>query len=119
MNQKKIDDPILKRATLLQERIDKILTDHFWPPNLTTKDVVYRTTHDDNEGEPSSGFVSVMFSVDGDAWIEIGGKDGRASPTLRYRMPITGGGRFPRVRNALLLLAEAIRQEGEDPFESA
>lgn len=71
MNQKKIDDPILKRAALLQERIDKILT------------------------------------------------DGRASPTLRYRMPITGGGRFPRVRNALLLLAEAIRQEGEDPFESA
>lgn len=100
-----------------QKKIDDILTEPFWPPNLTTKDVVYRTTHDDNDGEPASGFLSITFSMDGDAWIQIGGKNERTSPVLRYRMPVFGGGRFPKVRNALLLLADAIRQEGIDPFE--
>jgi hypothetical protein len=96
----------LSDSKKLQKRIDKILTDPFWPPNLKTN-VTYMTTHDDNDGDPSSAFMCVTFSVDGDAWIQTYGRR-----DLRYRQPIFGGGRFPRIRNALLLLAEAIRLDG-------
>lgn len=91
----------------LQRRITRILSDPFWPPKLELKD--YATTHDDNDGKPASGFLTVAFSKDGDAWIETFGG------VLRFRSVI-GGSRFPKIRNALLLLAEAIRQEGISPF---
>jgi len=89
-----------------QKQIDKVLTEIFWPPNLETK--AYITTHDDNDGEPKSGMLCVAFSCDGDAWIEIIGQR-----QLRFRT-MDGGGKFLKIRNALLLLADAIRQEGDD-----
>ena len=97
-----------------QKTLDKVLTEPYWPQTLKTGEE-YITTHDDHEGEPMSGTLHVQFSIDGDAWIRICGKD-RPSPALRFRMPGIGGGKFKRVRNALLLLAEAIRQEGENPY---
>jgi hypothetical protein len=101
-------DPKKYRESL-QKRIDAILSEPFWPPNLKT-DVAYTSTHDDNDGDIKSGYLTVMFSCDGDAWIETYGQH-----SLRFRMPILGGGAFPKIRNALLLLAEAIRQEGISP----
>ena len=95
----------------LQKRINKILSDPIWPPNLKTG-LTYSTTHDDNEGDSLSGFLSVWFTCDGDAWIKTESKN-RSS--LRFRMPLCGGGHYPKIRNALLLLAEAIRQEGLEP----
>jgi hypothetical protein len=48
-----------------QKEIDRVLTEYFWPPNLKGS-TPYITTHDDNDGVPESGILSVTFSVDGD-----------------------------------------------------
>jgi len=95
-----------------QEQIDKVLSDFYWPPNLVAGHL-YVTTHDDNEGDPLSGQLKVVFGPDGDGWIEITHKGRRPGGGLRFRT-FGGGGKYLKVRNALLLLAEAIRQEGED-----
>ena len=87
-----------------QKQIDNALTEYYWPPNLKANEA-YTTTHDDHDGEPSSGFISLIFDDYGDAHLSIIGH------YLRYRT-IGGGGQFPKIRNALLLLADAIRQEG-------
>jgi hypothetical protein len=104
--------PTVKKAITdsekLQKRIDNILSEPFWPPSLKTG-IVYETTHDDNDGDPESGMLFVQLSFDGDAWVHTLGE------CLRFRMPIFGGGKFPKIRNALFLLAEAIRQEGISP----
>ena len=50
-----------------------------------------------------------MFTKDGDAWIGIDVRN-----FLRFRMPLCGGGQSPRTRNALLILAEAIRLDNEE-----
>ena len=89
-----------------QKQIDKVLSEPYWPPNLQTGQS-YVTTHDDNDGDPKSGMLCVQFSVDGDAWIEIIGRG-----PLRFRM-MDGGGKFTKIRNAILLLSEAIRQDGD------
>ena len=96
------------RQSVSQKDLDKILNGYFWPKKLKGRDS-YLTTHDDNDGDPSSGYLAIEFSNDGDAWIKTSG------PMLRYRMPGIGGGKSPKIRNALLLLAEAIRQEGQEP----
>jgi hypothetical protein len=93
---------------ILQVDIDEILSGMFWPEHLKTNKS-YVVTHDDNDGDSESGFMNVIFSADGDAWISVNCKK-----MLRYRMPFDGGGKYPKVRNALLLLAEAIRQENGD-----
>jgi hypothetical protein len=100
-------DKIESDRIKLQRQINKILSDPFWIPTLAT-DKAYVTTHDDCEGDFESGYLNVYFSKDGDAWIETHGK------SLRFRT-WGGGGRFLKIRNALLLLAEAIRQEGVEP----
>lgn len=91
--------------------IERVLSANYWPPSLDTQRS-YNTTHDDCDGDPAGGWMSVILSVDGDAWIQTHGRG-----MLRFRMPDIGGGQFPKVRNALLLLAEAIRQEGKDPYK--
>lgn len=100
------------KREIKQKDIDRILSGYFWPEHIDTR-TPYTTTHDDNEGDPKSGYLTVMFSPDGDAWIETT-KERRGQ--LRFRVPEQGGGKFPKIRNALLLLAEAIRQEGKEPY---
>ena len=85
--------------------MDDVLEGFPWPQHLETNHA-YVTTHDDNDGDAQSGLLRVTFSPDGDAWIHTVGD------SLRFRT-WGGGGRFLKIRNALLLLAEAIRQEGE------
>ena len=90
--------------------INNVLDSYFWPETLDTCRI-YSTTHDDHGGKPESGILCVQFSQDGDAWINIK-SDRSTNGLLRFRMPMQGGGKYPKIRNALLILAEAIRQEG-------
>lgn len=84
--------------------IDKVLTEHYWPYQLES-DKCYVTTHDDNDGDITSGAMSLMFDRCGDVHLSFIGN------SLRFRT-IGGGGNFPKIRNALLLLAIAIDEEG-------
>lgn len=83
-----------------------------WPEGLEAKR--YERIHDDHDGT-GEGSVVVMIGHDGDAWLYTCGVGPCAS--LRYRT-MAGGGRSTRVRNALLLLAFAIKLE-EDEERSA
>ena len=67
-------------------------------------------SHDDCDGELEG--IRVTIGADGDVWVMV--MSDRHRRGVRYRMPMTGGGRYPKVRNALLILAEAIRQTNED-----
>jgi len=96
-----------------EKTIQDILNDSFWPTSLETNQSYFRT-HDDCDGDLSKG-ISVVISIDGDAhiWSNNG-----AFSSCRYRIPISGGGRSPRVRNALLILAMAIKLDNEeDPID--
>jgi len=89
----------------MQQQINEILGKDFWPENLKTN-VAYVTTHDDNDGDPTSGFLGISIDSQGDANVWIKGSQ------LRFRIS-DGGGKFHKIRNALLILADAIRQEGK------
>lgn len=87
--------------------IKSILESYFWPSTLEPM-ISYTRQHDDTDGE-DNGRISVIISKDGDAWVDID-----MQKTLRFRMPFSGGGISPRTRNALLILAEAIRLDNEE-----
>jgi len=89
-------------------KLHKILEDLPWPQELSTG-TSYRRLHDDHDGT-REGELIVGFSPDGDAWVYT---DKHQGPSLRFRMPM-GGGRSPRVRNALVLLALAIKLDSEE-----
>lgn len=88
---------------MIQSQIDEMLNDCVFPPNLDAG--TYITTHDDNDGDPASGQLIVSLDKFGDVHLSMIGR------YLRFRA-FGGGGKFLKIRNALLLLAEAIRQEG-------
>jgi hypothetical protein len=80
-----------------------MLNDCVFPPNLHADTFI--TTHDDNDGDPASGQLIVSIDEFGDVHLSMIGR------YLRFRT-FSGGGKFLKIRNALLLLADAIRQEG-------
>ncbi len=90
--------------------IRELLDGIFWPADLRSQ-TPYVRVHDDCDGDASQR-LSVIIGDDGDAWIAAD------APTvfnsLRFREPFIGGGMSPRVRNALLILAEAIRLDNAD-----
>ena len=93
-----------------ETKIRELLDGDYWIPTLETKQN-YRRSHDDNDGDLSQD-ISVIIGEDGDAHVMTNGPyDGRGY--LRFRHGI-GGGRSLRVRNALLILAEAIRLDNEE-----
>jgi len=92
-----------------QTQLNKLLDEPFWPPILEA-DRIYVTTHDDHDGEPTTGYLLISVDHMGDAYISVHGAG------LRFRT-LGGGGKYPKIRSALVLLAEAIRQEGENPFQ--
>lgn len=96
-------------SEVTDKQIRKILDSDFWLPTLDTR-TNYSRLHDDHDGT-FEGVVSVMFGPDGDAYITT---DRHVGPSLRFRMPLVGGGMSKRTRNALLILAEAIRLDNED-----
>lgn len=95
----------------IPDTITAILESYFWLQTVGTM-TTHERLHDDHDGT-MEGTLNVMFSPDGDARIWINGNEGRSSPTLRFRTH-GGGGLSPRTRVALLILAEAIRQDNEE-----
>jgi len=83
-----------------------VLESPFWIPALNDSDY-YQRLHDDHDGT-FKGKLGVSFSVDGDAWIGI---DDRLQ--LRFRNYF-GGGMSLRVRNAIMILAYAMKLDNEE-----
>ena len=54
------------------------------------------------------GSVIVMFSCDGDAWVETLKDPNEFGSAQRFRETFAGGGQSRRVREAMMLLALAI-----------
>jgi hypothetical protein len=92
---KQIDAPTIKR----------MLESYFWPETLHARKA-YTRQHDDTDGE-DAGKLTVFFDEQGDAFLCIDNGD-----ALRFRT-FGGGGLSGRTRNALLILAEAIRLDNE------
>lgn len=100
-----------RKRTISHEKapatVDALLNSFFWLPTLQTMQS-YGRLHDDHDGT-KEGVLQIVFSPDGDAHVAIaGGPESGYSPTLRFRT-YEGGGLSLRTRNALLILAEAIR----------
>ena len=92
---------------MTKDELIKILETPFWPDGLEPMKRYFRT-QDDCDGDLKEG-VAVIFSEDGDAWIET---IRRPMNTCRFRT-YQGGGNSLRVRNALLILAYAIKLDNE------
>ena len=82
-----------------------VLESPFTIPDLTSREE-YARLHDDDDGT-GQGIISVMFGEDSDAWVNIAGS------SLRFRS-FFGGGKSLRVRNALMILALAIKLDNEE-----
>lgn len=95
----------ISREEMSARKINALLSRPFWLETLNDADC-YERQHDDTDGKPE-GFLAVSFGPDGDAYVSI-----HMHPVLRFRTEIGGGG-SPRTRNALILLAEAIRLDNE------
>jgi hypothetical protein len=92
---------------MLKRALNTVLEDYYFPNTLETH-VSYSRRQDDTDGElDSKHYIRLMISRDSDAWII------HDDISLRFRAPF-GGGSSPRVRNALIVLAEAIRRDNED-----
>ena len=91
------------------EDIKAILGDSMvWPEGLEAR-TRYERLHDDHDGT-GKGSVVVVIGDDWDEWGDVTGK--RPCESLRYRTR-TGGGHSTRIRNALLMLAYAIKLDNE------
>ncbi len=88
------------------EFLKKLLYEQFWLETLDVK-CAYSRLHDDHDGT-FKGIISVGFDQMGDAWLFVEDQ----SP-LRFRT-WEGGGMSLRTRNALVILAEAIRLDNEE-----
>lgn len=84
--------------------VARLLHSDFWLPTLSPK-IRYRRIHDDTDGHNTEG-LNVVIGEDGDAWVSTDG-------SLRFRMPLHGGGSSRFTRTALVVLAEAIRLDNE------
>ncbi len=74
-----------------------------WPDTLAPEEL-YSRQHDDTDGD-AAGILGVMFDHQGDAYVSMD-----VPRWLRFRTgEFGGGGRSPRTRAALLVLADAIR----------
>jgi hypothetical protein len=91
--------------------IEELLSKPFWIPSLKPMEWYNRY-----EDDSPLGSLSVVFGEDGDGHISvIQDRDpNEFKMSMRFRMPMVGGGQSPRVRNALLILAEAIRLDNLD-----
>jgi hypothetical protein len=96
----------MREGKKIDKAIDLLLDSAWWPDSLTTSDGYVRV-QDDCDGDQGQ-ILAVSFSADADAWIKT-----YHYGTLRFRSEF-GGGMSPRVRNALILLAEAIRRDNAD-----
>jgi hypothetical protein len=101
-----VDGGIMKNAHILIRQL--LNSDSLMPETLKSKEL-YTRVHDDCDGDPNQT-LTVMLDDYGDTHIST-----HNFQWLRFRH-YCGGGHSLRVRNALLILAEAIRLDNEkDP----
>lgn len=87
--------------------VAKLLRSNFWLPTLRPGER-YARLQDDHDGL-RWGILSVVFSEDADAWIEVDMNGVEVcGQTARFRTG-HGGGQSLRTRQALQILAEAMR----------
>jgi hypothetical protein len=80
----------------------------YWLQTLDTR-TGYTRRHDDTDGKRDhEQDLTVVIGPDGDCWVTAGGGQG-----LRFRT-YAGGGQSLRTRQALMVLAEAIRLDNQD-----
>lgn len=91
-----------------QQQIKDILESSFWLDEIEST-VVYQTEDDDSP--PNEAWLQVVFSNDGDAWVaKI-----TDSPIKSIRKRThAGGGRDLRTRQALMILAYAMKLDAVD-----
>src|SRR5579872_5373430 len=88
--------------------LEDLLEELPWPSELDVNGV-YGRLQDDHDGT-NQGRLFVMFSPDGDSWVST---DAHRGPALRFRGPL-GGGNSQRTRNALVILALAIKLDEDE-----
>ena len=71
-------------------------------------------SHSRYEDDSREGFISVVFSIDGDSWIGFCPDPNERRHSFRFRVPMMGGGQSPRVRKALMVLGMAIKADNEE-----
>lgn len=100
-----------KKMPLTKEEIklERFLETLPWP-SILRSNTLYSRVHDDHDGD-YQGEVHISFSPDGDAWIET--TRTHLGTPLRFRTPF-GGTMSQRVRNALVILAFAIKMDNEE-----
>lgn len=108
VNEKTLEPFSVTKGDDIEAIVHRLLESNFWLPKLSTKEM-YSRQHDDHDGT-WTGKLNVCIGEDGDAWIET--RDTEMA-SLRFRVPMFGGGCSPRVRTALVILAEAIRIDNE------
>jgi hypothetical protein len=95
----------------MKPNLKKLLEGYPEIPTLKCNEL-YSRVHDDNDGDISQT-LNVLITQDSDVWISINESNKAFPKFLRFRFPMIGGGRSPRTRNALRILAEAIRLDNE------
>lgn len=95
---------ILSTETLIKQT-QNVLEQPFWIPTLETN-TNYSRTHDDHDGT-FTGKINIFIDEMGDIFLILD-KPQNFTNSLRFRT-YGGGGNSLRVRNALMILAEAIR----------
>lgn len=93
----------------LHEDALRVLENPWWEQSLETM-VSYSRLHDDHDGS-QMGRIMVTMGPDADAWVSLDTMKG-----LRFRTP-AGGGRSLRTRNALMILALAMKLDEEQPLD--
>lgn len=97
-----------------EQVMNALLARPYWPQEVRTQ-IRYVRISDDNHG-----VLSVAFSPDGDGWVDVFAKPDPHEPgSMRFRTSVGGGG-SPHTRNALLMLAAAMRlDELEHPQDAS
>jgi len=92
------------------EIAEVLLETPHWPAGIEV-DERYTRFDDDTR----KGHIALLISNDGDAWLDLLSQLDEEDPySHRFRMPMIGGGQSPRVRQALLILALAIKKDNEE-----
>jgi hypothetical protein len=102
--------PRIKTPTqvAVQRAMNTLIEGAYWPQSIEPKSSHTRR-HDDTDGKRDiEQDLTISIGPDGDAWVVAAG-----APPLRFRT-LAGGGHSLRVRNALLVVAEAIRRDNAE-----
>lgn len=105
----KANAPFNPTQDQLEKSLHYLLEGDYWI-NTLAPDVLHTRRQDDCDGSGGAEHqLQVYLGEDADIHVFIPGQ----LHSLRFRHGL-GGGDSPRVRNALMVLAEAIRRDNED-----